>query len=142
MKNIAAIALFVAAGFITAGSAMAQDHKVTATVPFDFSVDGTSLPAGHYTIGSDANTPHILTIRDWDKGVKVMAITLTDESNSKYDNKLVFHRYGNRYFLREIHANGASMNCRLVPSKQEKSAKASTEEASLRVNNDVMIALK
>ncbi|MBB5330187.1 hypothetical protein [Tunturiibacter gelidoferens] len=141
MKNLTAIALFVAAGFVTAGSALAQDHKVTATVPFNFTVDGRTLPAGNYTIGNDANSPRILTIADRKDGVAVMAITIPD-SGYAADNKLVFHRYGNQYFLSEVRTTSGVMTCHLTASKQEKWARAQTQEASLRVNNDVLIALK
>ena len=141
MKNLTAIALFVAAGFVTAGSALAQDHKVTATVPFHFTVEGRTLPAGNYTIGSDANSPRLLTIADRKDGVAVMAITIPDSSYGA-DNKLVFHRYGNQYFLSEVRSTNSSMRCHLATSKQEKWAKNQTQEASLRVNNDVLIALK
>jgi hypothetical protein len=140
MKNLTAIALFVAAGFVTAGSALAQDHKVTANVPFNFTVDGRTLPAGKYTIGNDANSPQILTIADRKDGVAVMTITIPD-SGYAADNKLVFHRYGNQYFLSEVRSTNSSMRCHLATSKQEKWAKTQTQEASLRVNNDVLIAL-
>jgi len=141
MKNLTAIALFVAAGIVTAGSALAQDHKVTATVPFNFTVNGRTLPAGNYTIGTDVNSPYILRISDRQKGVNAMAVTIPDSSASA-DNKLVFHRYGSQYFLSEIRTANESMTCHLPTSKQEKWAKAQTQEASLRVNNDVLVALK
>ncbi|MBB5344011.1 hypothetical protein [Tunturibacter empetritectus] len=141
MKNLTAIALFVAAGIATAGSALAQDHKVTANVPFNFTVNGRTLPAGYYTIGSDISTPRMLTISDREKGVAVTAVTVPDIYASA-DNKLVFHHYGNQYFLSEIRTTSASMTCHLPTSKQEKWAKAQTQEASVRVNSDVLIALK
>ncbi|WP_158945040.1 hypothetical protein [Granulicella sp. S190] len=142
MKNLTAVALFVAAGFVTAGSALAQDHKVTATIPFNFTVNGNSLPAGSYTVGSDINSPRILTLSDRAKGVSAMVITVADADASDGGNKLVFHRYGNQYFLSEVRTANASMNCHLPTSKQEKNARAQTQEASLRVNHDVLIALK
>ncbi|MBB5316135.1 hypothetical protein [Tunturibacter empetritectus] len=141
MKNLTAIALFVAAGIATAGSALAQDHKVTATVPFNFTVNGRTLPAGNYTIGNESNTPRILSISDREKGIAVMATTVPDNSVSA-DNKLVFHHYGNQYFLSEIRTANSSMSCHLTTSKQEKWARAQAQEASVRVNSDVLIALK
>jgi hypothetical protein len=141
MKNLTAIALFVAAGFVTAGSALAQDHKVTANVPFNFTVEGRTLPAGNYSIGNDVNSPRLLTITDRKDGVAIMAITIPDSGNAA-DNKLVFHRYGNQYFLSEVRSTNSSMRCHLATSKQEKWAKNQTQEASLRVNSDVLIALK
>jgi hypothetical protein len=142
MKNLTAVALFVAAGFVTAGSALAQDHKVTATIPFNFTVDGSKLPAGNYIVGSDVNSPRMLTISDRQKGVSAMVITVRDTDASDAGNMLIFHHYGNQYFLSEVRTTNASMSCHLATSKQEKRARALTQEASLRVNHDVMIALK
>jgi len=141
MKNLTAIALFVAAGIATAGSALAQEHKVTANVPFNFTVDGHTLPAGNYTIGNEAKSPMVLTIADREKGVAVMAISVPDD-NASADNKLIFHRYGNQYFLSEIRTANETMTCHLPTSKREKWARSQAQEASVRVNSDVLIALK
>lgn len=140
MKKLTAIALFVAAGFVTAGSALAQDHKVKATIPFKFTVNGRTLPAGTYTISNEANSPRMLTIADREEGVAIMAITIPDAGYSA-DNKLVFHRYGNQYFLSGVRTTAGVMSCHLAPSKQEQWAKSQTQEAALRVNNDVLVAL-
>lgn len=141
MNRISAIALFVAASFVTAGSAMAQDHRVQATVPFNFTVNGETLPAGTYIIGSDVSTPRIVTITERAKNVHLMAVTLPDQNASRPTNKLVFHKYGNQYFLSEIRCDSVSMNAHLATSKQEKWAKAQTQEAALRSDNDVLVAL-
>jgi hypothetical protein len=142
MNRISAIALIVAASFVTAGSAMAQDHRAQATVPFNFTVNGNSLPAGTYTVGSQLNTPNVITITDREKNVHMLALAMPDPNISSGANKLVFHRYGNQYFLSEVRCESASMNVQLSTSKAEKRAQAArTQEAGLRVNNDVMIAL-
>ena len=46
MKRITAIALFAAASALGAGHALAQDHAVQATMPFDFTVGNKLLPQG------------------------------------------------------------------------------------------------
>jgi hypothetical protein len=142
MNRISAIALIVAASFVTAGSAMAQDHRAQATVPFNFTVNGNSLPAGTYIVGSESSSPNVITITDREKNVHLMAIAMPDSNTSGAANKLVFHRYGNQYFLSEVRCESASMNLALSTSKAEKRAKAAqTQEAGVRVNDDVMIAL-
>jgi hypothetical protein len=141
MNRISAIALFVAASFVTAGSAMAQDHRVQANVPFNFTVNGDKLPAGTYTIGSDISSPNVVTLNQREKNVHLMAITLPDQSSSRTTNQLVFHKYGNQYFLSDIRCDSATMNLHLTTSKQEKWAKARTQEAELRTDNNVMVAL-
>ena len=142
MKRIAAISLILAAGFLTAGSAMAQEQKVTANIPFAFSLNGRTLPAGHYTVASDSKNPELLSIEDRDDSVHILAVAQLGTDESQKNNTLALHRYGNQYFLSTIRANGTSMNCHFMPSKQEKWAKAQTQVASLRVNNHVMIAVK
>jgi len=141
MNRISAIALFVAASFVTVGSAMAQDHRVQAAVPFNFTVNGDSVPAGTYIIGSDVAAPNVITISDRAKHVSLMAIALRDGNQTRPANKLVFHKYGDQYFLSEIRCDTASMNLHLTTSKKEKWAKAQTQEAGLSVNNDVLVAL-
>jgi hypothetical protein len=143
MKRIFAVALVLAAGFLTTGSAMAQQHNtVVANIPFTFSLNGRSLPAGHYTISTDFNTPNVLRIEDRKDSVHIMTMAMSGVDESQNNNTLVFHRYGNQHFLSAIRANGASLNCHLATSKQEKWAKAQTQEASLRVNDDILIALE
>src|SRR5579871_2193602 len=137
MKRIAAVSLILAAGFLTAGSAIAQERGVEANIPFAFNLNGRTLPAGHYTIASDSKTPEVLLIEDRQDSVHIMTMALPGADESKKDNTLVFHRYGNQYFLTTVRANGASMNCHIATSKQEKWAKAQKDEASLRIDNDV-----
>ncbi len=141
MKRIAAIALFVASTLLTVGSAVAQDRQVKATVPFNFTVNNSWLPAGTYTIGSNSDTPNLLSIRDRAKSVHILAMGLTDPRDSEKVGKLVFHRYGNQYFLSEIRCGSASMNVHFPATKLEKKARTQTQEAGLRVNDDVLIAL-
>ncbi len=141
MKRIVnAIALFVASTFITAG-VWAQDHQVKATVPFNFTVNGTSVPSGKYTIGSESTNPNILNLRDRDKGVNILAMGLPDTRDTDKTGTLIFHRYGDQYFLSEIRCGSASLDVHFAPTKEEKQARKWAEEAGLRVNSDVLIAL-
>jgi hypothetical protein len=142
MKHLTAIVLFIAATFITAGKAIAQDYAVRATIPFNFTVNGSELPAGNYTLGSDVISPRILRIRDLTQHVHVMVMTLPSADEKQKANQLVFHKYGNQYFLSEIRSQESSINVELATSKQEKKARAETEQAGLRAHDEVMIALK
>jgi hypothetical protein len=53
----------------------------------------------------------------------------------------VFHKYGNQYFLSQICYADSSTKVQFSTSKAEKRARTQINEAGLRVNNDVMIAL-
>jgi len=142
MKNIAAVALFIVATFIAAGSAPAQDRELRANVPFNFTVNDQTLPSGAYTIHSSRTSSTILEIRNWDKKVAVLSLGQSNQSDPGLDNTLVFHKYGNQYFLSSIRSEGASMYIRFPKSKTEKRAKAQVEEAGIHVNEPVLIALR
>jgi len=140
MKYLTAIALFLAATFITAGKAIAQDYAVRATIPFNFTVNGSQLPAGNYTLGSDITNPLVLKIWDRTQHVHIMVLAMPSADEKRKANQLVFHKYGDQYFLSEIRSQESAINVQLVTSKQEKKARTETQVAGLLVNNDVIIA--
>jgi hypothetical protein len=141
MKRIAAIALFVAATLLTAGRAVAQDHRIIATVPFNFTVSDSLLPAGTYTIGFNSTAPNILSILDRAKSINISALGRTYPRDPEKVAKLVFHRYGNQYFLSEIRFGSALRNIQFPATKLEMKARTQTQLAGLRVNDDVLVAL-
>jgi hypothetical protein len=141
MKSLTAIALFIAAAFITAGKAIAQDYAVRATIPFNFTVNGRELPAGNYTLGSDVTSPHILKISDRTQHVHILAMAEPSADQKQKANQLVFHKYGNQYFLSEIRSEESAINVQLATSKQEKRARAETQVAGVPAHSEVMIAL-
>jgi hypothetical protein len=142
MKNIAAIALFIATTFIAVAPAPAQDHRVNATVPFTFTVGDQTLPSGTYTIGSSATNSTLITMRNWDKKVAILSLGQSNQGDRGTDNTLVFHKYGNQYYLSEIRSEGASMHIHFPASKAEKRAKSQVEETGLFVTDPVLIALR
>ncbi len=142
MNRILSIALVLASTLAAAGTSSAQDHQIKANVPFNFTVGDQTLPAGTYKIAGTENSPALLTMQNWDKRVNVLAMGTPDGYNSKkQDNVLVFHKYGNQYFLSEIRSEGASMNIDFKPTKAEKRARTQVEEAGRSVDDPVLIAL-
>jgi hypothetical protein len=140
MKRIAALTLLVAASFIPVCSALAQDHQVQAKIPFNFAVGNTWLPAGTYNIASNSDSPNVLTLRDQTTKSYTMTVGIPDHKGDGKTGKLVFHKVGNEYFLREILCAEPSMNVALPGSKLEKRA-ATTQVASVSGSDDVIIAL-
>ena len=140
MIRIAAFALVIAATFTATGSAFAQDQRVKATVPFNFTVGDKTLPAGTYTIASSPSSPEVVAISNWYMRVTVQAMGRPHQANPERANALVFHQYGNQYFLSRIRYEG-SMNIDFAASKTEKRTRAQVEEAGRAVNDPVLIAL-
>jgi hypothetical protein len=139
MKRITAIAFFAVATLVAAGSAMAQEHAVKATVPFDFTVGNAHIPAGTYTIMS-TGSPNVIELRNSSGKPTIFGSVYGDGKQAK-NNKLVFTKYGDRYFLHEILCSNADMNLELPVSKTEKSVQQL--QASLQEPNrdEVFVAL-
>ncbi|MBV8675265.1 MAG: hypothetical protein JOZ33_17710 [Acidobacteriaceae bacterium] len=138
MKRITAIAFFALATLV-AGSAMAQDHAVKAAVPFDFTVGNAHVPAGTYTIWStgSANT---IELRN-DSGTITIFGSVYAADKTSQRGKLVFDKYGDRYFLRDILCSSVAMNLELPVSKAEKNVQRQQASLQSEKNDQIFIAL-
>jgi len=107
--------------FVAAASAHAQTIKVKGTIPFDFIVNRAILPAGQYMIESLGSVDgRTLLIRSSDMKPKASVNAFSLQSlNTCERTKLVFHRYGDRYFLAEIWVAGKSSGHEVPKSPRE-----------------------
>jgi hypothetical protein len=138
MKPLAAIAFAAIASFITAGGALAQEHIAVANVPFNFNVGDKVLPPGTYTLRSPA--PGIILIENREKTASTMTTAYHDANEVRSAGELVFSRYGNQYFLKEVLCPDASISAALPTSKQEKRTRML--EAVVPGRSEVLLALK
>jgi hypothetical protein len=138
MKRITAIALLAIANFAMAGNSFAQSNGVRANVPFDFTVSNQLLPAGTYTIHRESTG--IIEIRNHDKPIAVLTLATQDGNRSPNGGKLVFHKYGDQYFLSEILSDWASMNVTVPRSKAE--TRVQLQQAMVHPTNEVFIATR
>jgi hypothetical protein len=93
-----------------------------AQVPFAFVANGTALPAGECIITLDVNGRTLMSISSGEQ--HTFAVPVADESpNAHKKTALVFHRYGNRYFLVAIDHEGGT-GYRLWVSKLERELQA------------------
>jgi len=107
---------------LSAVSTNAQSNQgIRVNVPFDFIVGDQTLAAGSITArGVSAADSGPLSIRNYDKGQHVFRIAQKAQgADSSEDAKLVFHRYGDRYFLAEVWIPGYNA-WTVVKSKSEK----------------------
>ena len=136
MKRILAITLFAASSLAAAGNLSAQNHQMKANIPFAFTMGSKTLPAGSYTISSLSS--NAVTVRNNQN--RMAAITTVYDSGKQSPNSvLVFHRYGDQYFLEAILSPNA-MNVSVPRCKREQSAQR--EEAALREGTQTLVALK
>lgn len=117
MKCFARIALLVAVTFFTTSSLMADTSAGKVHVPFSFTVNNVTLPAGTYTIGSELGRPAQLIIRDETNSVKAIEVGLSTTITPGKPGSLIFHRFGDQYFLSEIHFSSTTSGIFLPPVK-------------------------
>ncbi len=99
MKNIARTTLITAAlVLMTLSAAYAQKTAATVNIPFTFTVDDVRMPAGEYTISSTSE--RVVTLQRVG-GPEVKTTVTNNGSSTKSDGraKLVFHKYGDAYFV-------------------------------------------
>lgn len=138
MKRITSIAFFALSILLAAGNASAQSYATEAKVPFDFTVGKMVLPAGAYKITS-LSTTAILIRNEGNGRIYTQAMALPDNAVVRGSGELVFHRYGEQYFLSEVLCPAAAINVNLPVSKLEK--RAQRNEASVRTPERVLLAL-
>lgn len=122
LKGFTMLALIVAVALMTAvASANAQSSTVVADIPFEFSVGDQALPAGKYTVRSMTANGDALAIRNRDANRAAIRLTHSIQASKASDQtKLVFHRYGQRYFLSEVWTSGENAGRKLIKSSQER----------------------
>jgi hypothetical protein len=114
-----------------ASSAMGQTRvgDVVADVPFAFSVAGQSLPAGHYIVAGLGDNIRIFNSQSSGLFVPTHGAMRTDSDGTK----LVFHRYGDTYFLSEVWVTGTTTGRQLFRSRAERELAARNAEMQLAV---------
>ena len=128
MNRMIAIALFATATLMTTGNASAQRDVVTVDVPFNFTVNSTSLPAGIYTVCFDTMLPDWVVIQDQAKNVRARFWVLRGPVRPGREDRLIFHRYGGEVFLSEVHFDSTLNGVFLPETKFEKKARAGGNE--------------
>jgi hypothetical protein len=122
--RVPAGAIVLTASMALAGSSV-RASDVDVTVPFSFIVSAKALPPGTYHISVDAQQGKTL-VRGLNDGVFVIAnhVYVPDTA----EPKLVFHRYGEDYVLREVWT-GDGVENQLPEPRREKELVQSARNA-------------
>lgn len=126
LVRIAFCAVIAAMGAVTGQT---SPGDVVVDVPFGFDVAGQHLPAGHYTV--KAKDDFIRVFNANQEGAFVPTHTAVRAATD--DTKLVFHRYGDTYFLSCVWVKGRTTGKELFRSRAERELLAHQAEMELAV---------
>ncbi len=139
MKRTFATALLTAVSLMAPAGAIAESRQ-QATIPFDFTVGKRVLPAGTYVIAHFGSG--MIYVRGW-KGnelVSVMTLVTATDQIRKNPEKLIFHKYGDQYFLSEIRGEVGESSSKLGTSALEQ--RVQRQQAAVQNQGTTEIALK
>jgi hypothetical protein len=118
--SVLAVALTLSS-FATGSRASAQTTTlhVVADIPFDFRSGSEMMPAGRYDIQTLSS--HILVVRGTTQNRSQLLVAIGAATLQPSDRgKLVFHRYGNKYFLYQVWSAGEASGFQLPKGHAEK----------------------
>jgi hypothetical protein len=121
------LAIIVLAGAFTV-STQAQTagaQIAVANIPFAFNVGNKTLPAGKYTISvlNPTSDRKVLQIRSNNGRASAMIQTNSVIGNTSDDAKLVFERYGDRYFFAQAQIAGESTSFAALKTSRQRAQK-------------------
>jgi hypothetical protein len=106
-------------GALAVQAAALDQAPLMANIPFAFQVGDQQMPAGKYTVASAA--PGVLWIRDTEhRATTNVQVVLKQPKMAQAKPVLVFNKYGERYFLREVWREGMANDAQIRQSKSER----------------------
>ena len=109
-------------------SVQAQDpgSAIRVSIPFDFTVEGRTLPAGNYEVRRISDEPTGLLIQNVRRrrDEAMFQTEPRDERRIPNHSLLVFHRYGDSYFLSEVMTAGQETAEDLRPTRAERTLRS------------------
>jgi hypothetical protein len=107
MKTCPRIITAIASFLLLAGgsSANAQYNHLVASVPFEFMIGDRTLPRNIYHVSRVDGHTDMLLVQSARHGIFIFGRRVESEDGDEMP-RLVFHRYDDQYFLREIRFPG------------------------------------
>ncbi len=134
---IAASLAFIPASF--PAHAQSDNHIMTANIPFAFELGSKHLAPGVYTVSTPMEG--VVEIKGGTDAVMILALHGQGKSPTK-TAKLVFDRYGDHYFLRQLWFSAEENTYLESPeSKSEKQAKQSELASNSKKPSNVELAM-
>jgi hypothetical protein len=140
-RNIYGALMIIALAVIVTVPMMQAQSRARATVPFAYSLDQQSMPAGTYEISSTGG--QALVVRNLNTGesrlvIESMHVQASQAAGTPHA-KLVYRHYGDQYFLAEIWNGQSNIGIAFHESKREKELQLASDTHQPQL---VVIAMK
>ena len=135
------IMLMTGVAISTAKAQSSGGNQLIARVPFAFNVGNKTLPAGEYTVScaNPASDLKVLQLRSTDGSTNVMVSTNGVIGKMQENAKLIFNRYGDKYFFAQAWLPANAVGLQAPRSKHER---AIAKEVAAIERKTETIALK
>jgi hypothetical protein len=119
------------AALLATSPAVAQTNRgdTIANIPFAFTVANHTLPPGRYTVTHMGET----TLRIFNSSKQGTVVLTTGVGGKPLENagKIVFHRYGDAYFLSEVWGAVSGTGRKVFQSRAEKELRGKRAEMEI-----------
>ncbi len=133
-----ALTIFAAAALTLPLSAQVT-NTIRVDIPFEFVVARTTAPAGTYVF-SLPEGEGMVRIRLVGTDGSFFVTNPASANTSPQESKLIFHRYGNQYFLSRIGTTSSSRD--IPPSPKEREANKTTVAAGRQMQTEIVLATR
>ena len=138
--NVCGILAIATLSLLVSVPIMSAQTIAMASVPFAFTVADTEMSAGNYVITSVSDSAIVVINRS--TGTSIVSLFHSEQPRNHNDTtKLVFHRYGDTYFLSQVARASGETAIQLPISKQEKEAQMQNA-GSVSDKEEVVVAAK
>lgn len=103
LKKLTLVVGLALAATVVSANGQTTSQLAKADIPFDFIVGDKTLPSGRYTVRAVTSDGQGVRISSLDGRSSVIRLSNSAADTSKKRNaRMVFHRYGQQYFLAEV----------------------------------------
>src|SRR5439155_9222076 len=136
LTMLSLVSLFTLCAAVASANAQLST-PIRARIPFDFNVGDRKLPAGEYTFGhlSGFSDSKMMLVSSVDASTHLFQSTFGAQVlTPKNESTLVFHKYGDQYFLEQVWSGGEQEGAQVPESPGERTARrqlAQTQQSNM-----------
>ena len=114
-------------------NAQSNNYELIANIPFAFSAGSQTLPAGEYrvTVVNPSSDQRVLKLTNTD-GKTVIVAMHSVEGKARNNARLVFHRYGDQFFLAQAWTASDPLGLEAPRTRAERASELARNERGIK----------